>query len=254
MPVKMPKQIIIQRQYPDDLLAALRGEEIDSQFIDQRFADEDVDVLKSPDGEPLALLRCNAVPADVRAVAHSSLRKMGRGSHEKRPYQGDAGGYFDCRATKFTASDLDGWSRVLGYVGSLDDKFRSENEALQGRYDVQRAAADRTDPSLIINGTAFSTITVNCWDATRDRRSPLHKDSRDLVEGFGVIGCASSFGYEGATLIFPAFRIGFDLRAGDVLLCDVHEFHCNAPLIASGPFERIIVVAYFVEDMVACGK
>ena len=36
--------------------------------------------------------------------------------------------------------------------------------------------------------------------------------------------------YRGGLFMLPAFGIGINLRQGDVLVADVHEYHCNSPI------------------------
>jgi hypothetical protein len=111
----------------------------------------------------------------------------------------------------------------------------------------------RTSPDWIIADTAFTTVTVNRWDARHDARTRVHRDDGDLPEGFGVISILNSGRYTGGELIFLKYRVAVDMREGDVLLCDVHEFHGNAPMKETEPgWERIACILYYRENMRGC--
>jgi hypothetical protein len=40
-----------------------------------------------------------------------------------------------------------------------------------------------------------------------------------------------------------------DVRQGDFLAMDVHEWHCNTPIIGTG---RLSIVAYLRKNMIKC--
>lgn len=84
-----------------------------------------------------------------------------------------------------------------------------------------------THPSWLIAGTAFTAVTVN-----RDFRTAVHKDRGDLRAGFGVLTALRAGTFSGCHLVFPAYRVAVDLRTRGVLLCNVHEWHGNSPLVA----------------------
>ena len=50
----------------------------------------------------------------------------------------------------------------------------------------------------------------------------------------------------------PKYKIGFDVRSGDVCFFDVHEFHGNTEIKAKGKYERISVVCYYRKNMINC--
>jgi hypothetical protein len=55
-------------------------------------------------------------------------------------------------------------------------------------------------------------------------------DAGDLRKGFGNLSVIERGKYEGAYTIFPRYRVGFDLRTGDFLAMNVHEWHCNTEI------------------------
>jgi len=59
--------------------------------------------------------------------------------------------------------------------------------------------------------------------------------------------------YDGGYLGFPVWDIGVDLRATDVIIADVHQPHCNTPMINKGPKSvRLSFVCYLRTDMAKC--
>jgi hypothetical protein len=74
-------------------------------------------------------------------------------------------GYFDpyprwpyCRVTAFTRDDEDGWRAVLPLICRMSAAYR---DALPDGYKVQRAFVERTSSDFRIEGSQFTTVTVN---------------------------------------------------------------------------------------------
>jgi hypothetical protein len=112
----------------------------------------------------------------------------------------------------------------------------------------------------------------------RNFRTALHKDDGDFKEGFGNLTVLEYGQYSGGATCFPRFGVGFNVRTGDFLAMDVHEWHCNnemtetndqkeynkrLPKIYSNslttgtlgqekPFTRISFVCYLREKLVSC--
>jgi hypothetical protein len=76
-----------------------------------------------------------------------------------------------------------------------------------------------------IKNTAFSSVTLN-----RNFRTGLHQDAGDFREGFGNLSVIERGEYSGGYTIFPRYGVGIDLRTGDFVAMDVHEWHCNTEL------------------------
>ena len=108
-------------------------------------------------------------------------------------------------------------------------------------------------------------------------RTALHKDSGDLEEGFGnLIVCEddqnpNKFG--GSYLGFPQFGVAVDVRQGDFLAMDVHQWHANTEYKHIGKFidttkkntirgtqtkqngwyfNRLSIVLYYRKKMIRC--
>jgi hypothetical protein len=138
-------------------------------------------------------------------------------------------GYFDatpfmklpCRLTSYTARFWKYYKHGLPFIQAIDDCFR---ELVPDRYKLQRSAAEEK-PLLHIPGTSFSSVTVN-----RNFRTALHKDAGDFKEGYGNLSVIERGKYQGGYTLFPQFHIGFNVRTGDFLAMDVHEWHTNTEM------------------------
>jgi hypothetical protein len=159
-----------------------------------------------------------------------------------------------CRTTQFTKKNIEKWQNTIPLIKEADKLFK---KLVQDRYKIQLDRANKT-PEFQISNTAYSTITINYnW------RTAAHCDNGDLDEGFGnliVLEKAKSKsklkpsehkGYSGGYLGFPRWGICIDVRQGDFLAMDVHEFHCNTPIIGDG---RLSVVCYLRKKMIKCMK
>ena len=157
-------------------------------------------------------------------------------------------GYFDSypripygRATSYTEKNPEDFSESYPFLNKLNDQFK---ELLPNRWNNQRKEADKLDPRFLIDGTVFTTLTVN-----HNWRTACHRDAGDLHEGFSNI-CALGKGWQGAEFILPEFRIAVKLEPGDMLLVNNHGgIHANDELIGDNN-DRMTIVAYFREKMV----
>ena len=175
-----------------------------------------------------------------------------------------------CRLTAFTAQKVQEWEALLPYFDRIARLFE---EHVPERYAAQMVAVENASPDWVIAGTPFTTITVNNTYPTG-----LHTDKGDLDEGFSTLGVIRRGNYEGGWLSFPQYGVGVDMRDGDVILMDAHEWHGNTPMtctfcgetlrkpghactdgeLAHGDNfttpERISIVSYFRTDIVKCGS
>ena len=138
-------------------------------------------------------------------------------------------GYFDatpfmklpCRLTSYTMRYWKYYKHGLPFIREIDNCFKT---LVPDRYNLQRKAAEEK-PLLHIKGTAFSSVTLN-----RNFRTALHKDAGDFREGYGNLSVIERGKYHGGYTLFPQFRIGFNVRTGDFLAMDVHQWHCNTEM------------------------
>jgi hypothetical protein len=164
-------------------------------------------------------------------------------------------GYFDkpdrnigadkkpCRTTVFTAREVDKWNNVVPLLKSIDKQFK---HLLPKVHKIQYNQAQKTP--YVINDTAFSTITINYnW------QTALHKDAGDLKEGFGNLVIIEEGEYDGGCTGFPQYGVAVDVRTGDFLAMDVHEWHANTKIIPkSKEYTRLSLVSYLRKNMIKC--
>ena len=138
-------------------------------------------------------------------------------------------GYFEstpfmklpCRLTSYTQKYFNYYKKGIPFIEELDKAFKT---LIPDRHKVQYDAA-KSKPLYQIADTAFSSLTVN-----RNFRTALHKDAGDFPEGYGNLSVIERGKYHGGHTLFPRFGIGFNIRTGDFLAMDVHEWHCNTAM------------------------
>jgi len=138
------------------------------------------------------------------------------GYFEKTPFMG-----LPCRLTSYTQLYFDQYKAGTPYIEAIDKLFK---KLVPDRYAVQYKRAKR-NPAFQIGDTSFSSVTIN-----RNFRTGLHQDAGDLKEGFGNLTVIERGKYSGGYTLFPRYKIGVNLRTGDFLAMDVHEWHCNTEM------------------------
>ena len=230
-----------------------------------------MDVLK-PDGSYLIRFRkhiipenhfTDALPALQQAAGWSGNRGVASGEVKRLPngrtknlVRSGVVGSFDraggrtpyCRLTTFSRNNPELFDSIRPLTKSVDDQFRT---LMPAQYEAQKNYARRTDEAWKIDDSAFTTITIN-----KNWRSACHTDAGDLKQGFGMMCAYSSGNYDGGFTVLPQFRVAFDLKLGDVVAFDVHQWHGNTHfkrIPGTGPMERISCVFYYREKMFKCG-
>jgi len=262
-----------QRTYP---VAWLEGKFIDESFLEPPLiGGEEADVFK-PEGTLLVAYRPKVLTPELCRQAYPALYYAAKltynrgtaagGSFDRikedgtiartrqtKPVLSGIAGFFDptprypsCRTTEYTAQQVGLWRTVLPLIREVNQVFQ---DVCPDRYQAQLEVVQRTRPEWIIGGTAFSTITVN-----RNFRTAVHKDEGDLPQGFGVMTVLEEGYYSGGYLVYPKYGVGVDVRHGDVLFGDVHQYHANTPILGvPGCYNRVSVVFYYRSEMVHCG-
>jgi len=151
-----------------------------------------------------------------------------------------------CRTTAWTGKHTEEFSSLyplFQHIGELMQQYAPQ------RYAVQWARAEATDPAWRVQGTPFTTMTVNNTYPTG-----VHVDKGDLDGGFSCLAVWRRGQYTGGHLTFPEWRIAVDLQDGDLLLMDAHQWHGNTALeLQSEDAERISLVLYYRTAMLDCG-
>ena len=126
-----------------------------------------------------------------------------------------------CRLTHFTRTNFKKYNDGLPFIQKIDSMFK---KLIPESYENQLKRADEKK-HLKIPDTAFSTITIN-----RNFRTALHKDAGDFSGGFGNLTVIERGKYHGGFTVFPQFGVGVDVRSGDFLAMDVHQWHSNTEI------------------------
>jgi hypothetical protein len=124
-----------------------------------------------------------------------------------------------CRMTDLTKRYYDRLVGGIPFLNECADWYKTLNRE---RYDEQYKASTSCG-DWNIGETPFSTITIN-----RNFRTGLHKDKGDFG-GWAVLSALEDGKYRGGYFMIPKYGVGIDLREGDVLVADVHQYHCNSP-------------------------
>ena len=153
------------------------------------------------------------------------------------------------RATAYTQHSFDKFKMAFPFLQTLDRGFA---ELLPTRHAAQREAADKIDPAFLVPETVFTTITVN-----KTFRTAAHRDAGDFTNGLSNLLVLSNNGnYSGGYLILPEVRVAVNVRPGDLLLVNNHEYiHGNTPIVTHDEVaERISLVCYLREKMLELGS
>lgn len=163
-----------------------------------------------------------------------------------------------CRLTAWTGRENEQWQTLWPLFQYIGQQFK---EHVPDRYANQLQAAAETSPEWVIPGTVFTTITINNTYPTG-----VHQDKGDLDSGFSTLAVFRNGEYEGGWICFPEYRVGVDMKDGDLLLMDAHAWHGNTRMLPEPKrnwrgylqedpgYERISVVSYFRTRMIHCGN
>lgn len=138
------------------------------------------------------------------------------GYFEQTPFMG-----LPCRLTSYTQKYFKQFKHGIPFIEALDDTFK---RLVPDKHALQKKAAD-AKPFYRIGDTAFSSVTIN-----RNFRTALHMDDGDFKEGYGNLSVIERGKYHGGYTMFPRYGVGFNLRTGDFIAMDVHEWHCNTEM------------------------
>tara|TARA_S200002703_G_scaffold4946_1_gene5974 strand:- start:8 stop:1402 length:1395 start_codon:yes stop_codon:yes gene_type:complete len=126
---------------------------------------------------------------------------------------------YPCRLTHYAREDF------LKYEDGffVANKISNSYKRLHPDWYQKQYSQSNENSSMRILDTPFSTITVN-----RNFRTAVHKDSGDF--GFGNLTVLEYGHYHGGYFILPKYRVAIDIKKGDHLCVDVHEYHANTEL------------------------
>lgn len=267
---------------PPEVMASMKGKRIVENDLAAVAAGGYVDILK-PDGSPLLLVRRSVFSPEMAERAYAAFEVAGRryGSNNRASYAGLKSfvrpnsktstsfspegksvtvhsatiGYMSrqggrlpyCRSTQFTAKELEHWPHVEEISRFV---ARLMKQLVPKRYAAQETAAASCNPAWIIRGTPFSTLTAN-----KNVLGAIHKDAGDFPDGFGIITCHRRGQYRGGHLGFAQYGVGVDLRDGDLIAFDPHDWHGVTNMTdKSEDADRVTAVYYLRQDMKSCGS
>jgi hypothetical protein len=139
------------------------------------------------------------------------------GYFEQTPFMG-----LPCRLTSYTQKYFDNYKHGMPFIHAIDNCFK---KLIPDRHALQLKAAKEAN-NYRIGATAFSSVTIN-----RNFRTGLHMDDGDFRDGYGNLSVIERGEYSGGATLFPRYGIGFNIRTGDFLAMDVHEWHCNTEMV-----------------------
>ena len=186
------------------------------------------------------------------------------GYFERTPFMG-----LPCRLTSYTQKYFHQYKHGIPFIQAIDKVFK---KLVPDRHAKQLAAASEKKAYQVAD-TAFSSVTIN-----RNFQTALHMDDGDFRDGYGNLSVIERGKYSGGATLFPRFGVGFNIRTGDFIAMDVHEWHCNTELYESAadkefnkklpkvhhddvktgtlggdkPFTRISFVCYLREKLRGC--
>ena len=155
-------------------------------------------------------------------------------------------GLVPCRTTAFTKNNQKEWKQVKPLIHLLNRTYKDLQPEVHRN---QHELASMT-PEFQIDGTAFSTITAN-WNW----RTACHVDKGDYHNGYTVILVAEDKPgtYKGGFLGYPKFGVCVDVRNGDFILKDPHQYHANTEITPlTKNWSRLSLVFYYRENMQKC--
>lgn len=126
----------------------------------------------------------------------------------------------EVRETRFSVDNPDKFKNIIPLIEEINKYYKI---LLPNFFKKQNSKAKETP--FKIGNTAFTTITTNV-----NFQTSIHKDKGDDEDGFGNLVVIEKGKYKGGETCLPQYGIGINVRAGDMLFMDVHEWHGNLPI------------------------
>tara|TARA_R110002126_G_scaffold107698_1_gene243416 strand:+ start:1734 stop:2642 length:909 start_codon:yes stop_codon:yes gene_type:complete len=137
-------------------------------------------------------------------------------------------GFFDetaglpCRKVHWSAHNDKRHIQLEGICKTISNHFKDVAPEI---WTYQKS---KINEDFIFKDSVFSTLTVNY-----DFRTACHRDKGDLENSLSTLTILEELenNYEGFYTGLPEYKLMFDLRDGDTLIFDAHEFHSNTEYI-----------------------
>lgn len=264
-----PKKIVVSKLIPDEEFEAKYANKFVNPKMIRTIIREDADVF-TDDGKILLRFRKGVLnQRHVQdfydnvidfAMNTTSNRGSTTGSKSKNVYENpkvmsNILGYFDrfppnykasfkkagvkapleVRECRFNADNPEKWAKAIPLIQDIDRLYkRYAPDHYKKQYNKARQTPFR------IPGTSFTTVTTNV-----NVQTTSHLDSGDDSDGLGNLVVIENGKYEGGETCFPAFNLGVDVRTGDMLFMNVHEWHSNLPIkLIDKDAKRLSIVSY----------
>jgi hypothetical protein len=264
------KIIYVEKKMKDAHLENRMSKKLKRTDIDL-IIQEDTDVFRKEDGKLLLRFRKGVLPKDhiddfyENIIDFANLTSGNRGiaSNSKTMtlatnprIKSNIFGYFDSwaptqkviftrklgkiplaiRECRFNRDFPEQYKRTIPLIRKIDELYK---KLVPECYSLQKKKANETP--FRIGNTAFTTVTTNV-----NFQTAVHTDKGDDEEGFGNLAVIERGGhYSGGETCFPQYRLGVDVREGDILFMDVHEPHANLPMVFSEEgATRLSIVCY----------
>ena len=259
----------VNKDMSDEKAISLKNKKVNSDSI-KLFIKEDADVYDHTTGELLAKLRKSKLNEKIikefydNVIKFAERKTSNRGStsggklknvKNNPQIMSNIFGYFDylspsqklalkrngiampltIRETRFNMDHPEKYQKTIPLIEEIDRQYA---KLVPKKYALQKKKAKQT-PFRIAN-TCFTTVTTNV-----NFQTTIHKDVGDDPEGFGNLTVIEYGKYTGGETCFPQYGIGFDVRNGDILFMNVHEWHGNLPIHKEDPdARRLSIVCY----------
>jgi hypothetical protein len=125
------------------------------------------------------------------------------------------------RECRFNMDYPEKYKKLIPLVKEIDEAYKKQ---VPDKYKNQYKKARQTP--FRISNTSFTTITTNV-----NFQTTIHKDKGDDMDGFGNLVVIENGEYSGAETCLPQYGVGVNVRTGDVLFMDVHQWHGNLPIV-----------------------
>lgn len=249
-------------------------------FVDDNdydtLIDEEAEVLKG-DGSLLLRLHKKAVPEEMCKKLIALSKTVGLSTNNRGTAIGIKGNYrkkMDGTTSKTFRVQL-GWEVDSGIIGFFERTARwpyahatswtANNRHLHDsiivplaesvteifklsapdHYQYQKSIVDKTCPEYVIGKSVYTTITFN-----RNFRTACHLDAGDLDGGRSSMLVLEHGHYEGGVLVLPNYRVGVNIRHGDVIVFDPHEYHGNTQIVPVQPGSMRFSVVFYYRDLI----
>ena len=262
------KVVYVSKKYTNEEMEKMKNTFVKESHIDKIF-DQDIDVYSKESGRLLLKFRKKVLREeetnafyeatyDFTKKAVSGNRGSASGSLNKNVrynprVQSAILGYFDrwapkqklqlkyvssipeVRETRFSLENPEKFKETFPLIRSINKEYK---KLLPKYFKAQNKKAKTT--LFKIPQTAFTTITTNV-----NFQTSIHKDIGDDIEGFGNLVVIERGNYKGGETCMVQYGIGVNVRQGDILFMDVHEWHGNLPLkLKNKASVRMSIVCY----------